>query len=95
VAEEPAAPGRAAATSPAVGIFRPVSPIGARVRAGDRVAIVDLLGIPQDVLAPIDGRVTEVLAQAGDAVEYGEETVLIEADPLRPSAGDPALDGEA
>ena len=91
----PVGPERSPATSPAVGVFRPMSAVGARVRAGDRVAVVDLLGIPQDVVAPIDGVVVEVLAQAGDAVEYGEEVVVVEAEPdLAATAGGTA-DGEA
>ena len=93
--EAPAGPERTPATSPAVGVFRPMSAVGARVRAGDRVAVVDLLGIPQDVLAPIDGVVVEVLAQAGDAVEYGEEVVLVEAEPALAATADVAADGEA
>jgi biotin carboxyl carrier protein len=72
---------RALATSPTVGVFRPGTAIGARVRAGDRIAIVDLLGIPQDVLAPIDGTLVDVFVQAGEAVEYGEEIAAVEADP--------------
>jgi biotin carboxyl carrier protein len=40
---------------------------------------VDLLGIPQDVAAPIDGTVVEIFPQAGDGVEYGEEVLLVEA----------------
>jgi biotin carboxyl carrier protein len=94
-AEAPAGPERAPATSPAVGAFRTVSAVGARVRAGDRIAIVDLLGIPQDVVAPIDGIVAEILAQAGDAVEYGEAVVLVEAEPAEPPVGDAAASGEA
>ncbi len=45
---------RVVATSPAVGIFqsRPEIRSGSRVRAGDRLAFVDLLGVPQDVVAP-------------------------------------------
>ena len=68
-----------AALAPVVGIFKPVAAVGARVRAGDRVAVVDLLGIPQDVAAPIDGTVVEIFPQAGDGVEYGEEVLLVEA----------------
>ena len=85
-------PRREAAVSPAVGIFRAGAGVGTRVRAGDRIAMVDLLGIPQDVVAPIDGIVAEVLAQGGDAVEYGEEVVVVEAEPATPAAGgdDPA-----
>ncbi len=71
-------------TSPAVGVFRPEAAVGARVRAGDRIAVVDLLGIPQDVTSPIDGTLTEVLAQAGEAVEYGEEVAAVEADAADP-----------
>lgn len=71
---------RSVATSPAVGVFRPTATAGSRVRAGDRIAVVDLLGVPQDVVAPIDGTLLEVLVQAGDAVEYGEAVGLIEAD---------------
>ena len=81
-------PRREAGLSPAVGIFRPVAAAGTRVRAGDRIGIVDLLGIPQDVVAPIDGTVVEVYPQSGDGVEYGEEIALVEAGPE--PAGTPA-----
>src|SRR5215204_4027621 len=66
-------PDRAIATSPAVGVFRPGVAIGTSVHAGDRIAIVDLLGIPQDVTSPIDGTLVELFVQAGEAVEFGEE----------------------
>ncbi len=79
VPEGPADNRRAVATSPAVGVFRPGLAIGASVHAGDRIAIVDLLGIPQDVSAPIDGTLVEIFVQAGEAVEYGEEIGAIEA----------------
>ncbi len=65
--------------SPAVGVFQPeTARRAARVRAGDRIAIVDLLGIAQDVIAPIDGTLVEVFAQAGEAVEYGEEVAAVD-----------------
>ena len=78
-APEPAAARPEPAVASVVGIFKPVAEVGARVRAGDRVAVVDLLGIPQDVVAPIDGTVVEIFPQAGDGVEYGEEVLLVEA----------------
>ena len=37
-----------------------------------------MLGVPQEVVAPIDGVVGASLAEGGDAVEYGQELVLIE-----------------
>ena len=78
-------PRQEAATSPTVGMFKPGAPVGTRVRAGDRIGTVDLLGIAIDVVAPIDGIVVEVYPQAGDGVEYGEEVALVRAD--APAAG--------
>jgi biotin carboxyl carrier protein len=71
---------RIVANSPAVGIFqpRPEARAGTKVRAGDRLGSVDMLGIPQEVVAPSDGIVGASLVEAGDAVEYGQELILIE-----------------
>ena len=71
---------RSAATSPAVGIYHPRPEIasGSRVRAGDRIGSVDVLGIPQEVVAPVNGIVGAGLVENGDAVEYGQELVWIE-----------------
>jgi len=72
--------GRIVASSPAVGIFkpRPEARAGTKVRAGDRLGSVDMLGIPQEVVAPADGVVGASLVEAGDAVEYGQDLILIE-----------------
>jgi acetyl-CoA carboxylase biotin carboxyl carrier protein len=79
-AEAAADPYRAVATSPAVGIYQPRPEIssGSRVRAGDRIGSVDVLGIPQEVVSPVDGIVGAGLVESGDAVEYGQELVWIE-----------------
>jgi len=71
---------RIVATSPAVGIFRPrpEARAGTRVRAGDRLGSVDMLGVAQEVVSPTDGVVGASLVEAGDAVEYGQELILIE-----------------
>jgi len=73
-------PYRTAATSPAVGVFHPRAEItsGSRVRAGDRIGSVDVLGIPQEVVAPVNGIVGATMVESGDAVEYGQELVWIE-----------------
>jgi biotin carboxyl carrier protein len=79
---------RMIASSPGVGIFQPRADIraGSRVRAGDRLGSVDVLGIPQEVVAPADGIVGVSLAEPGDAVEYGQDLVVIEfASPAGPS----------
>jgi biotin carboxyl carrier protein len=71
---------RPTVTSPAVGIFRPRSGIsGSDVRAGDRLGAVDVLGIPQEIVTPVDGLVGEILAEPGDAVEYGQPLFAIRA----------------
>lgn len=74
---------RAVATSPAVGIYRPRTDLsaGARVRAGDRLGAVDILGVAQEVVAPVDGILGSSLVESGDAVEYGQEILVIEFSP--------------
>ena len=71
---------RAVATSPAVGIYRsrPDLSAGARVRAGDRLGAVDMLGVAQEVVAPVDGILGASLVESGDAVEYGQEILVIQ-----------------
>ncbi len=71
---------RSIATSPAVGVFqpRPEARAGTRVRSGDRLGAVDMLGIAQEVVAPADGIVGATLVEPGQAVEYGQELVVIE-----------------
>ena len=74
---------RHVATSPAVGIYRPRTDLaaGTRVRSGDRLGAVDMLGVAQEVVAPADGIVGASLAEAGDAVEYGQQLLVIEFAP--------------
>ena len=75
-----AAPTRAVATSPAVGFFqpRPGLATGARVRAGDRLGTIDVLGVPHEVVAPTDGIVGATVVEPGEPVEYGQPVVEIE-----------------
>ena len=79
--------GRVIASSPAVGIFqpRPETRAGTKVRAGDRIGSVDMLGVAQEVVAPSDGVVGASLVEAGDAVEYGQDLILIEFASATPS----------
>ena len=75
---------RAVATSPAVGIYRsrPDLSAGTRVRAGDRLGAVDMLGVAQEVVAPVDGILGTSLVESGDAVEYGQEILVIQLTPV-------------
>jgi biotin carboxyl carrier protein len=68
------------AKSPAVGIYQPRRDlaVGMRVRSGDRVGAVNVLGVNQDVVSPVDGIIGSSLVEAGEAVEYGQELVRIE-----------------
>jgi biotin carboxyl carrier protein len=74
------AEGKIVATSPAVGIYNPRRDlvVGMRVRAGDKIGTVDVLGVHQDVVAQVEGMIGSSLAEAGEAVEYGQELVRIE-----------------
>lgn len=99
----PVGPSRLVATSPAVGYFRPRADLraGTRVRAGDRVGSVDVLGIRQDVVAPADGLIGATLVEAGEPVEYGQAIIVLEqlADERFRAAGaaatPPTGDGES
>jgi biotin carboxyl carrier protein len=84
---------RAVATSPAVGFFRPRPElaVGARVRAGDRIGSIDVLGVPHELVAPADGMVGATIVEPGDPVEYGQPLVEIELlDEPGAALGDPA-----
>jgi biotin carboxyl carrier protein len=79
-AAEAVEPDRIAAKSPAVGVYQPRRDlaVGMRVRSGDRIGTVNVLGVNQDVVSPVDGVIGSSLAEAGEAVEYGQELVRIE-----------------
>ncbi len=97
VTERPARgrdPYRSVATSPAVGFFQPRSGTvaGSRVRAGDPIGSIDVLGVPTEVLAPADGIVGASLVEPGEAVEYGQELVWVELLSTTPAPLDGASD---
>ena len=69
------------ARSTAVGYFTPsqVLVVGGSVQAGDVLGVIDVLGIGQEVVAPEDGIIANVLAEDGQAVEYGQALAEIDA----------------
>ncbi|MEO8229286.1 MAG: hypothetical protein ABI628_05930 [Chloroflexota bacterium] len=81
-------PFRAVATSPAVGFYQPRPGIvaGSRVRTGDPIGAVDVLGVPTEVVAPADGIVGASMIEPGEAVEYGQELVWVELLSSAPAA---------
>jgi biotin carboxyl carrier protein len=94
-----AGPSRLIATSPAVGYFRPRAELhaGTKVRAGDRIGTVDVLGIAQDLVAPGDGLIGATLVAAGEPVEYGQAVIILEqlGEPRPCGAGTAAAENDA
>jgi biotin carboxyl carrier protein len=87
-ADEPEGLGVSIARSSAVGYFKPGPDlvVGHSVQSGDLLGSIDMLGIVQEVTAPEAGIVAAVLAEDGQAVEYGQ--ALAEIDPLDLGADD-------
>lgn len=74
-------PVRQGVTSPAVGFFVYADALGPglEVQKGDELGHVEMLGISHDVRAPRSGRVTNLVSEAGEPVEYGQ--LLVELEP--------------
>ncbi len=91
-AAEGAAPAAAAAPSghsvksPMVGTFyraaspgaKPFVEVGAQVKEGDTLCIIEAMKILNEIEADKSGTVTRVLAENGQAVEYGQSLFVIE-----------------
>jgi acetyl-CoA carboxylase biotin carboxyl carrier protein len=67
--------------SPAVGYFAYVEGLGPglAVEKGDPLGYVDVLGVRHDVRAPRSGVVRNLVTEAGEAVEYGQLLIELEA----------------
>jgi acetyl-CoA carboxylase biotin carboxyl carrier protein len=74
-------PARGHISSPAVGYFTPRDgmTVGAKLRKGDLIGVVDMLGVRQDVVSPSDGVLKELDVESGQAVEYGQPIGRVEA----------------
>jgi len=73
---------RGMVSSPAVGYFAFKSgvEVGSKVRSGDLVGYIDVLGVRQEVVSPIDGAVREFEVKSGQAVEYGQPIARVEVE---------------
>lgn len=82
----PAGPGSVGVSSPAVGFFVYADGLGPglEVAKGDPLGHVEMLGVRHDVRAPRGGIVRHLVAESGEAVEYGQ--VVMELEP----AGSPS-----
>lgn len=72
---------RGTVTSPAVGYFASREGVsnGTKVTSGDVLGHVDVLGVRQEVVAPLDGVVGGLEVESGQAIEYGQRIARIEA----------------
>lgn len=76
----PSGPSAQGVTSPAVGFFVYADGLGPGlpVDKGDELGHVEMLGVRHDVRAPRRGMVRNLVTETGEAVEYGQ--LLIEMD---------------
>jgi len=63
--------------SPAPG-SRPFVEVGATVKEGQTILIIEAMKTMNQIPAPRSGKVTEILVEDGAPVEYGEALVVIE-----------------
>ncbi|MEA2652371.1 MAG: acetyl-CoA carboxylase biotin carboxyl carrier protein [Chloroflexota bacterium] len=75
------APSSVGVASPAVGFFVYADGLGPglAVQKGDALGQVEMLGIRHDVRAPRRGTVRHLVAESGEAVEYGQVVLELEA----------------
>jgi len=82
----PAAPAGHAVKSPMVGTFyRSSSPgaksfveVGSQVKEGETICIIEAMKILNEIEADKSGTITQILAENGQAVEYGAPLFIIE-----------------
>ena len=77
----PSAPSAQGVTSPAVGFFVYADGLGPGlpVDKGDELGHVEMLGVRHDVRAPRRGLVRNLVTETGEAVEYGQLLIEMEA----------------
>ena len=72
--------------SPMVGTFyrasnpgaKPLADVGTAVKKGQALCIIEAMKIMNEIEAEFDGTITKVLAENGQAVEYGQPLFIIE-----------------
>lgn len=85
--EKAAAEPRQTINAPLVGIFHtwgkpkgnPLVAVGDRVKQGQLVGTIQSLNVINEVESTIAGRVVEILVQDGQAVEYGQQLLVIDS----------------
>lgn len=59
-------------TSPEVGYFYSLVWPGKKVKRGEKIGLIKLLGLKKQILAPSEGIVKNILVKKGKAVEYSQ-----------------------
>jgi acetyl-CoA carboxylase biotin carboxyl carrier protein len=85
-AEAPAGPSGHEVTAPMVGTFygspspgaKPFVEVGASVEAGDTLCIIEAMKMMNQIEADVSGKIVRVLAENGQAVEFGQPLFVIE-----------------
>jgi acetyl-CoA carboxylase biotin carboxyl carrier protein len=57
---------------------KPFVEVGALVKAGDKLLLVEAMKTFNDIVAPRPGRIASILVEDGDPVEYGQPLMVIE-----------------
>jgi acetyl-CoA carboxylase biotin carboxyl carrier protein len=86
VAEPVAAPTGHVVKSPMVGTFyrsaspgsKPFAEVGAPIKEGDPICIVEAMKIMNEIEADMSGTVSKILVENGQAVEYGQPLFIVE-----------------
>ena len=86
VAEAPPEPAGRVIKSPMVGTFyrsaspggKPLIELGDTVKEGNPVCIIEAMKIMNEIEADCDGKVTRVLCENGQAVEFGQPLFIVE-----------------
>jgi acetyl-CoA carboxylase biotin carboxyl carrier protein len=84
--EAPPAPEGKMVKSPMVGTFyraatpggKPFADIGDAVSAGQAICIIEAMKIMNEIESDIEGRIVQILAQNGQAVEFGQPLFVLE-----------------
>jgi acetyl-CoA carboxylase biotin carboxyl carrier protein len=82
----PAAPTGHVVKSPMVGTFyrsaspgsKPFAEVGAPIKEGDPICIVEAMKIMNEIEADMSGTVSKILVENGQAVEYGQPLFIVE-----------------
>ena len=83
---EAAAPTGHVVKSPMVGTFyrsaspgsKPFAEIGAPIKEGDPICIVEAMKIMNEIEADMSGTISKILVENGQAVEYGQPLFIVE-----------------